>query len=122
MRLPPFCRYVSVINLGRKGRQTAEQRGHIGDKGPDAVNDHPGDPDALEPVPGLVHLVLVVGQLGAHHGHSGHQAGQNGADAGDLAVDVHDDAVGDGPKSFVSSKVPLLLGAKIERPGRSFPR
>ena len=45
----------------------------------------------------LIDLVLIVGQLGAHHGYSGHQTGQDGTDAGNFSVHVHDDSVSNGP-------------------------
>mgnify|MGYP007007361596 CR=1 FL=1 len=52
----------------RQGVEAGELRGDVGDEGPDAVDDGPGHPDALEPVPRLVRLVLVAGQLYADDG------------------------------------------------------
>ena len=75
----PLCA-GAVISLWRQGRKPAEQRGNIGDERADAVDDSPRKPNTLEPVPCLISLLLVIGQLGSDHRDRGHKAGQHGAD------------------------------------------
>ena len=72
-------------------------RGNVGDEGPNPVNNDPGNPDALQPVPRLIDLVLVVGDFRPDDSHSGHKARQNSADAYNLGVHIYDEIVGDGP-------------------------
>ena len=79
--------------LGNSGK-TGEERTDVSDKGTDAVDNGPCDPDALEPVPRLIHLVLVVGDLGADDGHGGHKAGQNRTDTRNLVIDINNNFVG----------------------------
>lgn len=88
----PLCA-GAVISLWRQGRKPAEQRGNIGDERADAVDDSPRKPNTLEPVPCLISLLLVIGQLGSDHRDRGHKAGQHGADADDLSVNVYDDPI-----------------------------
>lgn len=77
--------------LRRDRCKAGEQRCNVCDKGANAVDDGPCDPDAFQPVPCLVNLVLIVGELSSHHCDCGHKSGKHGADAGDFVVDVNDD-------------------------------
>lgn len=77
----------------REGCEAGEFGNDVGDEGPDAVDDGPANPDAFEPVPRLVYLVLVVGELRADHGHGGHEARQDRADTRDLRVQVNNDGL-----------------------------
>ena len=61
------------------------------------VDNGPGNPYALEPVPALVHFMLIVGYFCAHHRNGRHEARQNSADTCDFVVDVYDNAVCSGP-------------------------
>ena len=100
--------------LRRQGVEAGELRGDVGDEGPDAVDDGPGRPNAFEPVPRLIRLVLVAGQLHADDGNGGHQPGQGGADSGDVVIHVYDDVLGHRPH-IVSGGIGRGHGGKDEK-------
>ena len=82
-----------MFDSALNGSQSAEQRRNIGDERADAIDDCPRDPDAAQPVPRLVHLMLIIGELCADDRDGGHQTGQHRADACDLVVNIYDDAI-----------------------------
>ena len=94
----------------RQGVEAGELRGDVRNEGPDAVDDGPGHPDALEPVPRLIRLVLVARQLHPNDRDGGHEPGQGGADAGDVVIYIHDDVLGHCPH-IVSGGIGCKRGA-----------
>ena len=50
----------ALTSLRRQSGKAAEERCNIGDKSADAVNNGPCDPNALEPIPRLIGLMLII--------------------------------------------------------------
>ena len=85
---------IPIGGLRRCPLAAGEEGRHIGHDKAQAVEDDPGDDDALQPGPGLVYGAPGAGEVHHQQRNGGSNDGGDGGDGQDLGVDVFHDLAG----------------------------
>lgn len=108
--------------LGRCPLSAGEEGGDIAHNESQGVENDPGDDDALQPRPGLIHRSAGAGEVHHQERHSRRHDGGDGGDGEDLVVDIFHDIVGFRPDRCTSRRDRLTeqrgqTGAQVDHEG-----